>query len=130
MGKKQLACSFCGKDSAQVAKLIAGPGVFICDACVGLCNEILVAELGDYPGAERVSQHGPVMDRRLPDWQTMSLEDLLAGLPRMAATQVQAEDSLKDCVARLRELGVTWQRIGDTLGMTRQSAWGRFAGEE
>lgn len=36
------ACSFCGKDQGQVARLIAGPkGVFICDECVGLCNQIL-----------------------------------------------------------------------------------------
>jgi ATP-dependent Clp protease ATP-binding subunit ClpX len=34
-------CSFCGKDEDQVAKLIAGPSVFICDECVGLCREIL-----------------------------------------------------------------------------------------
>lgn len=39
-----LACSFCGKDQAQAKKLIAGPGVFICDECVDLCNEILAAE--------------------------------------------------------------------------------------
>ena len=39
---KPFACSFCGKDNAAVKRLIAGPnGVFICDACVGLCNEIL-----------------------------------------------------------------------------------------
>ncbi|NMH67270.1 hypothetical protein HF072_00430 [Bacillus sp. RO3] len=36
-----LHCSFCGKDQSDVDKLIAGPGVYICNACVGLCNEIL-----------------------------------------------------------------------------------------
>ena len=36
-----LTCSFCGKHEKEVAKLIAGPAVFICDSCVGLCNDIL-----------------------------------------------------------------------------------------
>lgn len=43
-GKADLACSFCGKNQTQVRKLIGGPGVYICDECVDLCNEIL-AEL-------------------------------------------------------------------------------------
>ncbi len=40
-----LKCSFCGKSQEQVKKLIAGPGVYICDECVYLCNEILDEEL-------------------------------------------------------------------------------------
>ena len=39
--KKELHCSFCGKAQNQVEKLIAGPNVFICNECVGLCNPIL-----------------------------------------------------------------------------------------
>lgn len=39
-----LRCSFCGKDKDQVRKLIAGPGVFICDECVELCYEIINEE--------------------------------------------------------------------------------------
>ena len=39
-----LYCSFCNRDSKTVSKLIAGPAVFICDACVEKCNEILAAE--------------------------------------------------------------------------------------
>jgi len=42
-----LKCSFCGKSQEQVRKLIAGPGVYICDECVDLCNEILDEELFD-----------------------------------------------------------------------------------
>ena len=42
-----LKCSFCGKSHEQVRKLIAGPGVYICDECVDLCNEILDEELLD-----------------------------------------------------------------------------------
>ena len=36
-----LKCSFCGKTQKQVKKLIAGPGVYICDECIDLCNEII-----------------------------------------------------------------------------------------
>jgi ATP-dependent Clp protease ATP-binding subunit ClpX len=43
----QLKCSFCGKLQEQVKKLVAGPGVYICDECIELCNEIIEEELGD-----------------------------------------------------------------------------------
>lgn len=45
--KGQLKCSFCGKAQEQVKKLIAGPGVYICDECIELCNEIIEEELSD-----------------------------------------------------------------------------------
>ncbi|MCY0869670.1 MAG: ATP-dependent protease ATP-binding subunit ClpX [Firmicutes bacterium] len=45
--KGQLKCSFCGKTQDQVRKLVAGPGVYICDECIELCNEIVEEELGD-----------------------------------------------------------------------------------
>jgi len=49
-GGELLKCSFCGKSQKQVKKLIAGPGVYICDECIDLCNEIIEEELAD--GAE------------------------------------------------------------------------------
>ena len=45
-GSEHLLCSFCGKSQRQVRKLIAGPGVYICDECVDLCNEIISEEKG------------------------------------------------------------------------------------
>ncbi|GAX91113.1 ATP-dependent protease ATP-binding subunit ClpX [Effusibacillus lacus] len=45
--KGQLKCSFCGKTQDQVRKLVAGPGVYICDECIELCNEIVEEELGE-----------------------------------------------------------------------------------
>ena len=42
---EMLKCSFCGKSQKQVRKLIAGPGVYICDECIELCNEIIAEEL-------------------------------------------------------------------------------------
>ena len=48
-GGDLLKCSFCGKSQKQVKKLIAGPGVYICDECIDLCNEIIEEELADTP---------------------------------------------------------------------------------
>jgi len=45
--KGQLKCSFCGKSQDQVRKLVAGPGVYICDECIELCTEIVEEELGN-----------------------------------------------------------------------------------
>ena len=45
--KGQLKCSFCGKAQEQVRKLVAGPGVYICDECIELCNEIIEEEIGE-----------------------------------------------------------------------------------
>ena len=45
--KKQLKCSFCGKTQEQVRRLVAGPGVYICDECIELCQEIIEEEFED-----------------------------------------------------------------------------------
>jgi len=50
--KNQLKCSFCGKTQDQVKKLVAGPGVYICDECIELCNEIIEEELSEDLGVE------------------------------------------------------------------------------
>ena len=47
-----LKCSFCGKSQQQVRKLIAGGGVYICDECIELCNEIIEEELGEAAEAD------------------------------------------------------------------------------
>jgi ATP-dependent Clp protease ATP-binding subunit ClpX len=60
--KGQLKCSFCGKSQDQVRKLVAGPGVYICDECIELCNEIIEEELnvsefvdfGDVPKPQEI----------------------------------------------------------------------------
>jgi ATP-dependent Clp protease ATP-binding subunit ClpX len=61
-----LKCSFCGKSQEQVRKLIAGPGVYICDECVDLCNEILDEELVDQstPVPQPVRHSEPPTKRR------------------------------------------------------------------
>jgi ATP-dependent Clp protease ATP-binding subunit ClpX len=50
--KKQLRCSFCGKSQDQVRRLIAGPGVYICDECIELCSEIIADEFEDNSSVE------------------------------------------------------------------------------
>ena len=50
--KDDVKCSFCGKSQSQVRKLIQGPGVFICDECVALCDEIIDEEIGDINDSE------------------------------------------------------------------------------
>ena len=113
-----IACSFCAKPEQEVAKVIAGPGIYICNECVRLCNDILDAEpLGDAPP-------------ELPYWQAMTDQQLLDQLPRIAAVADQVEDSLTIWVRRVRNRGVSWARIGEALGMTRQSAWERFSDRE
>ena len=111
------ACSFCLKPNTEVSRLVAGPGVFICDECVALC-----AQLIDGP---------PTSAPQLAAWKdAVSVDEVLASLPRIAAAGAQVEKHLAGWVQRARALGATWARIGEALGMTRQSAWERFSGEE
>ena len=111
-------CSFCTKEAAQVARMVAGAGVFICNECVALCNEILAARP---PGRDQTA---------IPFWESMTDDEMLAHLPRIAAVANQVEGDMRVWVQRLRDRGVTWTRIGDALGMTRQSAWERFSCED
>jgi len=60
----------------------------------------------------------------------MTDQELLDHLPRVAAVGDQVEASLRLWVLRARDRGLTWSKIGVALGMTRQSAWGRFSGED
>jgi ClpX C4-type zinc finger len=114
-----VACSFCRKPPDAVAKLVAGPGVFICDECVALCAELISAP-----------SEGSAQDR-VTNWeQKMSDDDVLNHLPRVAAASAQVERQLTAWVRQARSRGITWTRIGDALGMTRQSAWERFSGED
>jgi ClpX C4-type zinc finger len=112
------ACSFCLKAAADVGTLVAGPGVYICDQCVGLSAQVIAAK------PEVTPEVSAAWNRDLSD------EDLLALLPKVASAQAQAERQLTRWVRRARARGITWTRIGAALGMTRQSAWERFSGEE
>ena len=102
-GGDLLKCSFCGKSQKQVKKLIAGPGVYICDECIDLCNEIIEEELAEGPQrrARRVAQAqgplrvpGPVCDRpghRQEDAVCGGLQPLQASPERRAYTRLEVE---------------------------------------
>ena len=115
-------CSFCAKEEQQVAQMVAGPGVYICNECVDLCTGIFAA-------GKATSKSKPE-PAEIPYWQAMTDEQMLDHLPRVASVATQVEDNLRVWVQRLRDRGVSWARIGAALGMARQSAWERFSGEE
>ena len=110
--QQSLFCSFCGKDSASVKALIAGPAVFICNECVAVCNQCLGG--------------GPVPVQSA-HWNEYSDEQLLDLLGRSAAIADCAGDLLNSHVDTLRKRDVTWDAIGKALGVSRQAAWQRFS---
>ncbi|MEL6319154.1 MAG: ATP-dependent protease ATP-binding subunit ClpX [Cyanobacteria bacterium J06626_14] len=73
-----LKCSFCGKSQEQVRKLIAGPGVYICDECVDLCNEILDEELFDSSSStpQPASRREQPVEKRSPRAHNISLNQI------------------------------------------------------
>lgn len=109
-------CSFCGKGKDKVRKLVAGPGVFICDQCVQLCKEVLESE----PQSRELSIG--------PDSEVA--EVLLDELRINAAGLKQSEEQLQRAVNLLRKNQVPWSRIGEAIGTSRQAAWERFSGED
>jgi hypothetical protein len=116
--KKVLAkCSFCLKANTEVETLVAGPGVFICDECVSLCEEIIADK--------------PKFAPPIAPWEEGgSVEEVLANLAPAAAACAHVEENLAAWVGKARSLGATWAQVGGALGVTRQSAWERFSGEE
>jgi hypothetical protein len=113
-----LRCSFCVKDQDAVAKIVAGPGVYICNECVDLSAQIIAAE----PAGEAVTEFTP--------WNEQPDDALLASLARTQAVIAQVDAAIHDHAAVLRERGVSWTRIGEALGVSKQAAWERFSGED
>ena len=114
--RRSWRCSFCGKGKDRVRRLVAGPGVFICDQCVRLCNEVL--------RSERQRDELSIG----PDSEVA--EVLLDELRINAAGLKQSEEQLQRAVNLLRKNQVAWSRIGEAIGTSRQAAWERFSGED
>src|SRR3984893_9931938 len=100
--RRSLRCSFCGKTDNQVGRLLAGPKVFICDVCVGVCNRILGAVPATFAG-----------------WGAMTDEQLLDSLQPSAATVDGTRAVLQAQVDVLRQRGISWAAIGNALGVSR-----------
>ena len=110
-----LHCSFCLKSQHEVEKLIAGPGsIFICDGCVGLCNEY-------------VAGRTPKIDQAQFRIENIPSDRLLARLKPIERTLQGMGNQLQTVVEELRGREVSWARIGEALGVSRQSAWERFS---
>lgn len=107
-------CSFCGKSQTEVKRLVAGPGVFICDECVQLCQAVVARE----PAA----QEGP--GSLLPD--DAPTERLLKILAGYDGAFEAVGTAMQDVVDILRSRAVSWGAIGQALAVSRQAAFKRF----
>jgi hypothetical protein len=111
--KATLACSFCGKSAKDAPSLLGGAAnasVHICGNCVGVCNAILAG----------------TPTNGFADWSSRADADLLANLPRSQAAYEGAGAVLQQQIDELRKREVSWQKIGEALGVSRQAAWERF----
>ena len=126
-----LKCSFCGKSQEQVRKLIAGPGVYICDECIDLCNEILDEELVDSqsPAASAGRSGGDNSRSKAPTKKVSKPAPTLAEVPkpqeikafldRQVVGQDDAKKNLSVAVYNHYKR-LAWQ--GDGKGETSQTA--------
>jgi ATP-dependent Clp protease ATP-binding subunit ClpX len=102
------------KADFEVKKLCAGHGrIYICDECVEDCRAYMT---GRRP---KRAQRGPVTDQ--------PTEKLLALLRPIEETVQGKSNQLQSVVETLRSREVSWAKIGDALGISRQSAWERFS---
>lgn len=114
----ELTCSFCEEPGGDRRRVLQGTGVAICSECLANLQHQL----------DRVISG----DLNLPPMGELDVTDeqLLTGLAGHQHSVKQAEAALHDAVRRLRERRVTWARIGEALGVSRQAAWERFGGDE
>ena len=115
--KRVYRCSFCGKAQTEVKTLVSGPGVFICDECVELCQEIIAKEAATAVSTQTV----PGL---LPD--NAATETLLKTLAGYNGAFERVDAGMQDIVDILREREVSWATIGQPLAVSRQAAWKRF----
>jgi ATP-dependent Clp protease ATP-binding subunit ClpX len=108
-------CSFCAKPQVDVLVLVSGPGVFICNECVKLCESIIVAHptKPTEPAAIMTPERAPT-------------DQLLKVLKGYNTAFERVDQSMQDVADILRERDVSWAAIGETLGVSRQAAWKRF----
>ena len=108
-------CSFCAKPQDKVVKLIAGPGVMICNECVDLCVPMMAAEPTTQMEPESITT---------PD--KTPTERLLAMLAGYNTAFESIDRTMQDVVDILRRRDISWAVLGEKLGVSRQAAWKRF----
>jgi len=111
-------CSFCRKPQDQVAVLIAGPGVAVCNECVALCNGVLAQQ--DLYTAGRPFD----VAAQFRDYDSDRILTLIKSIEGVYKDVSAQQDLLVDI---LRERDISWSQIGDALDVTRQAVWRRFA---
>ena len=114
---EQLLCSFCGKSQRQVKKLIAGPGVYICDECIDLCNEIIDEELTVAPRFELDALPKPAEINEILDEYVVGQEQAKRALSvavynhykrvQLASDESSAEDEVELAKSNILLLGPT-----------------------
>ncbi|MGH9101364.1 MAG: ClpX C4-type zinc finger protein [Acidimicrobiales bacterium] len=111
------SCSFCAKPNTEIERLVAGPGVLICNECVDLSATIIAATAGEAPGKSA---------RRRAEYLDRSAEDMLSLLPALARSAAQVEADMARWVVRLRDKGTDWSTIASALGISVGAARHRF----
>ncbi len=106
-------CSFCGVPWSEDNLFAGGFGAQICRECVERYDKFL------HDPEEFAAGNRPV-------WDDMSVDELLEALPHIVRTSKQVDLFLHEWVQMLHDRGASWQRIGLTLGVSRQAAWERF----
>ena len=130
-------------DKDSVAKLVAGLGVYICNECVELCSLIIAEDPAPAGSAAGMSspttrcsrtlvtqEPEPSSAPRVRGWDEQPDDALLANLGRLQAVVSQVDAALHNHVGMLRDRGVSWTRVGEALGVSKQAAWERFSGED
>ena len=111
-GKQLISCTFCGKPQTEVKKIIAGPGVYICNVCVELCVDV-IAQVDTAPSTAEPA---------VPQPSQPAPERMLEWLPAMAKTMRSVEGDVATRVAQLRVAGIGWDRIATALGIDEAAA--------
>jgi ribosomal protein L37AE/L43A len=115
--KRVYCCSFCGKAQTEVKTLVAGPGVFICDECVQLCQQIIARKAATPTSTQEVP--GLLPDKAPTETLLKTLAGYNGAFERVGA-------GMQDIADILREREVSWATIGQALAVSRQAAWKRF----
>lgn len=109
-------CSFCGTPGGPGTDLLllGGLGAQVCATCIDDFHSI-------------VHDRDKVAEAKVFPWDTMTDAEVLATLPLILASAEQNAAFAREWVDLLRERGISWAEIGNTLGVSRQAAWERFS---